>query len=862
MIPVLQHYFPDRGLPPSVQHVVTHLADLASDLLWTWSHAGDTFWRGLDEALWEQTLNPHLLLQNMSLTQFEALAADEMFQRRLDEVEATRSAYAQSQRWAEKLQLRQQIGTVAYFTMEVGIGRALPLYAGGLGILAGDFLKTASDLGVPIVAVSLLYQEGYFRQIIDADGNQQEIYSFNEPLGLPIRPALSPDGAWLRVTVELPGRNVSLRVWEAHVGLVTLYLLDSNIAINNPIDQGITATLYGGNREQRLTQEIVLGVGGWRALEALGIAVSICHLNEGHAAFVTIERAAAFARRNNMDFSAALWVTRAGNVFTTHTSVAAAFDRYPLALLRRYGEAYAAAVGVDATALWLLGISAAEPDLFNMALLALRTCASANGVSRLHGDISRQLFAALFPRWPLAEVPVTHITNGIHVPSWDSSWADRVWTAACGKERWRKGPDSLSETIAALSDEDIWALRGRERADLVNFARRRIARQLAVRESANANNITVAQTALGEQLLDPNVLTLGFARRFAEYKRTNLLLRDPDRLARLLCNATQPVQIVIAGKAHPEDAQGKRLLRKWTQFVTRPDVHAKAMFIEDYDITVAQEMVQGVDVWINTPRRPWEACGTSGMKVLVNGGLNVSTLDGWWAEAWTPEVGWAIHCATDECADDDAVDAREAAQLYALLETEIVPQFYARDSSGLPRTWIKRVRASMAELAPQFSSNRMMAEYVRQLYLPAAQAWRTRCANGAAMGRVLAAWHQQLSHHWHEVHWGDIAISRTAAGATLQVPLYLAEIAPEHVQVQLYADAVGKHLGSIAAMCNAGAIPGTANGYIYTVTIETVRALEDFTPRVISAFKTVAVPAEAQFIHWWSGQRLVNSSSS
>ena len=558
-----------------------------------------------------------------------------------NEFAGTRRAYLETPGWFSAAHEPSALSGVAYFSMEFGLGEGLPLYAGGLGVLAGDFLKTASDLGLPVVGIGLLYQEGYFRQIIDAAGTQHEVYPFNDPGSMPIQPAQGPDGAWLHIRLDLPGRSLLLRVWQALVGRVKLYLLDANDPLNSPADRGITGKLYDAETEIRILQELVLGVAGWRVVEALAPEVEICHLNEGHAAFAVIERARAYMRRSGLSFWEALWATRAGNLFTTHTPVEAGFDRFPAEVLGkypRYLEAFLAEAGIALGELLALGRvrpdDAGEP--FNMAYLAMRGSLLTFGVSRLHGHVSRRIFQPLFARWPEVEVPVGHVTNGIHVPSWDSPHADDLWTRACGKERWRGLPDELPPLVACLEDEELWAMAGEERQALIGNVRARLARQLGSRGYPPE---IVAESA---NVLDPNVLTLGFARRFTGYKRPNLLLEDPARLARLLNDPARPVQLVLAGKAHPADQEGKQMIRDWIELAQRPEFRRRVVFLEDYDIALAQELVQGVDVWINTPRRPWEACGTSGMKVLVNGGLNLSERDGWWEEAYAPALGWAI----------------------------------------------------------------------------------------------------------------------------------------------------------------------------------------------------------------------------
>ena len=725
--------------------------------------------------------------------------------------------------------------------MEFGLGEALPLYAGGLGILAGDFLKTASDLGLPVIGIGLLYQEGYFRQLIDASGAQQEAYPFNDPGSMPIRPAKGPDGAWLHICLDLPGRTVQLRVWQALVGRVTLYLLDANDPLNSPVDRGITGKLYEAGTEIRLLQEIILGVGGWRVVEALAPEVEICHMNEGHAAFAVLERARTYMRRSGLSFWEALWATRPGNLFTTHTPVAAGFDRFSADLLAKYArylELFLAEAGIEMGELLALGRSLSDDgEPFNMAYLAMRGSQVTFGVSRLHGGVSRRIFQPLFPRWPEVEVPVGHVTNGVHVPSWDSPAADELWTAACGKERWRGMPDALPALVSGLSDEQLWKMAGEDREVLVKKVRERLARQLASRGYPPE----ILAEAAG--VLDLNVLTLGFARRFTGYKRPNLLLEDPARLARLLNDPERPVQLVLAGKAHPADNEGKKMIREWIQIAQRPEFRRHVVFLEDYDITLAQELVQGVDVWINTPRRPWEACGTSGMKVLVNGGLNLSERDGWWDEAYAPELGWAIGNSREY--PEAEQDAHDTEALYSVLEQEVVPEFYARDAAGMPRQWLERVRRSMAILAPIYSSSRMARDYVEQYYLAGAAEFRRRTGDRGEPARAMRVRELRLRHHWPDLRIAEPTVSRNGTAWSFSVPVALGEIAPEEVVVQLYADTGDGGPPFLAELCCT-----PAHRHVYTGSAPANRPVGDYTVRIIPRHPGAVVPAELPLILW------------
>ena len=823
------------------------LGELALDLRWTWSHEADALWERVDAEAWSRTQNPWTILQDISAERLQALAADASFVAELKRLVLTRRAYLDAPSWFSSAHDTAALSGVAYFSMEFGLGEGLPLYAGGLGILAGDFLKTASDLGIPVIGVGLLYQEGYFRQIIDSAGVQHEAYPFNDPGSLPIEPAHGPDGAWLRVALDLPGRTVSLRVWQALVGRIMLYLLDANDPLNSPADRGITGKLYDAGSETRISQEVVLGVAGWRVVEALAPKVEICHLNEGHAAFAVLERARACMRRSGLSFREALWATRAGNIFTTHTPMAAGFDRFPtdaLAKYARYVEGFLAEAGIGLDEFLALGRAGSgdENEPFNMAYLAMRGSMLTFGVSRLHGRVSRHIFQPLFPRWPEEEVPIGHVTNGIHVPSWDSPGADGLWTAACGKERWRGLPDALPDLIASLSDEQLWAMAGEERHTLIQQVRARLARQLGSRGYPPE---VVAQAA---NVLDPNALILGFARRFTGYKRPNLLLRDPARLARLLNDPARPVQLVLAGKAHPADDVGKEMIREWIDLAQRPEFRPRVVFLEDYDMALAQELVQGVDVWVNTPRRPWEACGTSGMKVLVNGGLNLSERDGWWEEAYAPELGWAIGDGREH--PDDKADAEDAEALYVTLEQEVVPEFYTRDAAGMPRRWLERVRRSMASLTPTYSSSRMARDYVEQYYLIGAAELRRRSADGGEPARAMHSWEARLRRHWSGLHIGETSLSREGEAWSFSIPVYLGEIAPADIAVQLYADPRDAEPPFVGVLVRGEGIIGTTNGHIYTGTAPATRPAEEYTIRIVPYFPGVRVPAELSLILW------------
>jgi len=732
-----------EALPTQLEGI-KYLNELALELRVSWDHSTDDIWRRLDPELWDLTRNPTLVLHATSEAKLKKLAGETEFRRRIEDFVLARRLYSRSPGWYQFAHQGAPLTHVAYFSMEFGLSEALPIYSGGLGNVAGDQLKAGSDLGVPIVGVGLLYQQGYFRQTIDADGIQGALYPYNSPAELPITPVRDHEGQLIRLELQLPGYSVWLRAWQASIGRVTLYLLDSNDGANMPFHRGITSELYGGGPELRLMQELVLGVGGWRLLDRLKIRPEVCHLNEGHAAFAVLERAASFMEQTGKPFEVASTATRAGNLFTTHTPVAAGFDRFDPVLIKRYLDPFVKRrmPGVSLGEVLALGRRdpADESEPFNMAYLAIRGSGAINAVSRLHGSVSRSIFSDLFPRWPKAEVPVGYVTNGVHTPTWDSVYAKRLWTAACGKDPWASTMEDVPQKIRAMPDDLLWGLRNSNRKALLEYLRDRLMRQYAAAGEA-AEDVKLSQT-----VFDPNALTLGFARRFATYKRPTLLLHDPNRLASILTNPHLPVQLVIAGKAHPADEPGKAMIRQWIQFVKRPEVRGRVVFVADYDMMVAEHLVQGVDVWLNTPRRPWEASGTSGMKVLVNGGLNLSELDGWWAEAYVPEVGWAIGDGKEH-GDDPAWDAAEAELLYELLEHQVIPAFYTRNEKGIPTGWVARMRESMARLTPRFSANRTVREYTETYYVPAAAAYRKREANGGALAAEIVNWRRDLCDH-------------------------------------------------------------------------------------------------------------------
>jgi len=836
---------PYKPLPHDVEGF-RELAGLALDLRASWNHVSEQVWRTLDPVLWDLTHNPWAVLRTASREHIERLLADADFRRRVDEIDKARRDALARPAWFQQAHPQAPLKHIAYFSMEFMLSEALPIYSGGLGNVAGDQLKAASDLGVPVVGVGLLYQQGYFRQMIDKYGAQHALYPYNDPGQLPLTPLRLPNGEWLRLEIALPGYSVWLRAWQVQVGRVKLYLLDSNDAANVPARRGITSELYGGGPELRLQQEMLLGIGGWRLLRAIGLEPEICHLNEGHAALAVLERARSFLDETGQPFEVALAATRVGNLFTTHTAVAAGFDRFPPSMIEQYLSGYAEKrLGIHLDDLLALGRQnpADRSEPFNMAYLAIRGSGAVNGVSRLHGAVSRKLFLSLFPRWPVEEVPVAHVTNGVHMPSWDSAEADELWTKACGKDRWLGAKTSLGDDIRRISDRELWQFRAASTKALVDYARERLSRELAA-AGASPEDVDRAK-----QLFDPSVLTLGFARRFATYKRPNLLLHDPPRLLRLLTNTQRPVQLIIAGKAHPADQAGQALIQQWTHFIRQPETRPHAIFLADYDMLLTEHLARGVDVWINTPRRPWEASGTSGMKVLVNGGINLSELDGWWVEAYAPDVGWALGDG-NEHGDDPNWDAAEANALYELLENQVIPEFYSRDSQGIPTAWVARMRESMARLTPQYSADRTVREYTEQYYLPGASAYRERAANKGTEARNVVEWRQALEKDWTKLRLGEVRIESSGGRHNFEVQVYLDDLDPALVRVELYADGINGNAPERQEMTLCRPLAGGGGDYAYCASVAATRPPADYTPRVIPQHRGVAVPLEESRILW------------
>lgn len=709
--------YPTRHLaaPANDATAFARLDALAHNLRWTWHGQTRQLFRSIDPHLWEASgENPVMLLDRVGRRRLEELAQDGAFLSRLDDVWGTLQTYlGRDDTWYCSTRGPAAKPCIAYFSMEFAVASCLPIYAGGLGVLAGDHLKSASDLGVPLAGVGLLYQLGYFGQYLSRGGRQREAFSANTPHLMPLRLQRNGDGTPLVVKVPCARREIAVQVWKAEVGRVPLYLLDTNILPNSPEDREVTARLYQGDNEMRLRQEILLGPGGVRALHALGLPVAVCHLNEGHAAFAALERVRLLMSEKGLSFAEAREAVSATTIFTTHTSVPAGIDHFSRGLVRLYLEKYLDELGLTLPELMALGRqnTAARSEPLNMLVLALRLSGWRNAVSRLHGEVSRKMWQVVWPHLPEERVPITAITNGVHLESWLSEDALAILFDRYLGAGWRRSPCEASawDRAADIPDEELWRAHEQCRRRLVEFARRRIAGQPATSSGDGADQRPV---------LDPNILTIGFARRFAPYKRADLLLGDTALLGRLLAHPKRPVQLIFAGKAHPRDNAGKRLMHRVVSLSKLPELRGRLVFLEDYGIDVARYLVQGADIWLNTPQVPREACGTSGMKAALNGVLNMSTLDGWWPEAYRPEIGWAIGDATRE-ADSEAQDAADRRSLYDLLKREAIPLFYRRDPDGLPHAWIARMKASIREVGPRFSAEKMVRDYCEQAYNPA-----------------------------------------------------------------------------------------------------------------------------------------------
>lgn len=779
---------------PDLPGPLRPLLELAHNLWWTWHPEAVDLFKRLDRDLWQETYhNPVRLLGLVRQSVLDRFAEDQSFLHSLNSVYAHFRAHMTRNSWCQRRHTRL-LGEpgegmrIAYFSAEFGLTECFQIYSGGLGCLAGDHLKSASELGLPLCGVGLLYRCGYFHQYLNADGWQQETYPDLDFPNQPIHRLIDPEtGEQYRVTVELPGRSVTIGVWRCNVGRIPLYLLDTNFPENRREDRDITRTLYGGDIETRIHQEIVLGIGGVRALAKIGETPSVYHINEGHAAFLSIERISRLRDQFGVTFDEANRAAAAANLFTTHTPVPAGIDRFAPELMERYFEPYLHRLGLDLEGLLALGRGNVfdKNEYFSMAVLALRTSNFCNGVSRLHGQVSRSMWQNIWPGVPEPEIPIAHVTNGVHARSWISPNLMRLFDRYLGPD-WQLDPTDYEiwESINEMPDEELWRMHCRQREKLVTWCRKKVRKQM------RARGLGHEEVEKGAAALDPDILTIGFARRFATYKRGTLLMHDPERLRALFNSKDRPLQLLIAGKSHPADGPGKDLIRQIVKFASESDHLNRIIFLEDYDIEVARRLVQGCDIWLNTPRRGMEASGTSGMKAAMNGVINVSILDGWYDEGHEPSVGFAI--GKGESYEDSSMqDAVESRALYDLLERQILPEFYQRDETGLPRKWIQRMKASIRSHTPRFSTNRMVADYMEKFYVVGHEAARRLGGDRLSGARGLAEQIARL-----RAHWSRIAVRKVESNVSMSIPVRtpvrvrslvdLGGLTPGEVCVQLY----------------------------------------------------------------------------
>jgi starch phosphorylase len=834
-------------LPPPLKP----LEEIARNLWLSWNFDAVQLFIRLDYDAWLQSeQSPVRTLGMVSQERLAQTARDDSYLAALKEVYDRFQKYKKGETWYRGP--RREV--VAYFSMEYGMDTSLPIYSGGLGILSGDHMKTSSDMGLPLVGVGLLYRQGYFKQMLNADGFQMESYPENDWYNMPVERKAGRDGSPIKISVDLAGRQALAQIWEVKVGRSSLYLLDTNIEENAPDIRNITAALYGGDKETRIQQEILLGIGGIRALRALGINPAACHMNEGHAAFLGLERIREIMTEKNFTFDEAREAVWPTNIFTTHTPVPAGNERFDLALLEKYFRSWPQILGIS----WkdFLGLGRVYPgddhETFCMTVLALKLSAYANGVAKLHGVVSREMWKGLWPGLPLSEVPIGHVTNGVHPRTWVSSGMTELLDRYFGP-RFEDEPTDLKiwERMDRISDEELWRTHERRRERLVAFVRDRI------REQYKRTGAVERRIRQAEDALSPYALTLCFARRFATYKRGNLLLRDPERLLRLVKDNERPVQLIFAGKAHPHDMPGKELIRELIHFAEKYDVTSRIVFVENYDMTVAKYLTSGGDVWLNTPRRPMEASGTSGMKAAMNGVLNCSIMDGWWDEAYNPEVGWAIGHG-EQYQDEKLQDDIESKALYDLLERDIIPLFYQRGRDGLPREWIKRMKTCMREIGQSMSCHRMLMDYSNAFYFPALKNYRRIIKDDYAESKSLAAYFTKLRQSWSSLRIVKLESSAKPVmqrGDSLVVTAYLdlGEMKPDEVQIELYHGSVSNQSNDITNACRTEMkwVSCEDNLNLYQVRIECASTgFQGHTVRILPKHEALIHPYRMGFIKW------------
>jgi glycogen phosphorylase len=839
----------------SLPESLSALESIAMNLRWTWVPQAIDLFRWVDPDAWERSEHdPVRMLGMVSSERFAELADDGPFINFLSTLTDDFTDYSEGPRWFLRRKSDSPLESVAYFSPEFGVGEALPVYSGGLGVLAGDHLKAASDLGVPLVGIGLLYREGYFRQRLNADGWQQEEYPELDPHGMPLTLLSDDSGMPLKVEVDMAGARCVAQVWRAQVGRVPLLLLDCDVEANEPQERAITDRLYGGagGSEHRLRQEIVLGIAGMRALHAAGYRANVFHSNEGHAGFLGLERIRELVSGHEMSFDQAIEAVRSATVFTTHTPVPAGIDVYTSQLMEKYFTSFAKECDISFDELIALGQARPTPDggtrYFSMAVMGLRLAGRSNGVSKLHGEVARDMFSEMWPAVPADEVPITAITNGVHSATWVGPEMIEVLDRHLAPG-WAEGANGRWDRVAEIPDAELWRALERARERLVYFIRERLQEQLVSRAAPEADAVRA------DDVFDPSVLTIGFARRFAQYKRGTLLLSDPDRFKRLLLSSERPLQVVIAGKAHPLDDGGKEMIRQLVHFASDPDVRGRFVFIEDYDMEIARILVQGVDVWLNNPRRPLEACGTSGMKAALNGAVNCSVLDGWWDECYDGRNGWAI--GTRNIGDDSEYqDRMDASSLYDLLEREIVPRFYDRSEGPVPRRWMERVRASISGLGDYVTAKRMVTDYVQKFYEPAARGAGEMAADGFARARDLAAWKRKVRSAWDEVRVidveGEVLAANVGERRNMAATVHIGRLATEDVLVQLAHGRVGPSgelMDPDLVEMKSGECSGGTCRYSGSFVAEGA-GLYGFAVRVVPSHPDLVNPMEMGYVAW------------
>lgn len=843
---------------PTLPKNLEPLREIIYNLYWSWNQDAMELFRRLDRDLWElYNHNPIKMLGEISQERLEEVSQDDGFISHMNRVYVQTSVYLEEATWYQKKYGASDDKTIAYFSAEFGLTECLPIYSGGLGVLAGDHLKSASDLGLPLVGVGLCYKQGYFQQYLTTDGWQQETYELTDFYNQPMTLVTDENNQPVIIDLDFPNRKVYFQIWKIEVGRIPLYLLDTNIDHNNEEDKKITRALYGGNTETRIQQEMVLGIGGIKALHALDIKPMVCHMNEGHSAFLALQRISYLMHDHGLKYKEAKEINYYSNVFTTHTPVPAGIDVFPNELVEKYfGKFYREQLGITDKEFYRLGtiIKDREPSNFNMAHLAMNTAAFVNGVSKLHGEVSRKMWVAGFKDIPFDEIPIDYVTNGVHTRSHLSSEMYELLYRYLGSKYLQNPADEQTwERVDDIPDEELWRTHERRKERLIAFARKRLRSQIESRGGSSSD------LALAKEVLDPTALTIGFARRFATYKRATLITKDLDRLKYILADEKRPVQLIIAGKAHPKDEEGKKLIQHLISVAKEDPFRKRIVFLENYDMNIARYMVEGCDIWLNNPRRPLEASGTSGMKVIANGGLNFSVLDGWWDEGYDREVGWKIGNG-EEYDDQDYQDEVESRTIYETLENEIVPLFYERGDDRIPRGWIHMIKASMKKLGPVFNSNRMVQQYVEKFYINSNAKRKILMEDDWKVGKDLSEWKKKISENWDSVRFGRIdevsknGSLKVGSNYKIEAEVNLGSLSPDDVEVQIYygkVDNIDDAHSNYAVNMKYNENESNDSVYRYTGEIHTEHTGQfGFTLRILPKHKLLVNPFEMGLIRW------------